>query len=154
MFLKFKCCLLDFQLLILKGPLQKMRSIKSLSSEEMRYIRQGGKLWRWKRSHHQWLLQFKWRWQKPWKLLQLLKHSDEIALSSGHHLVVRWAYKSIIYRFRRHYNSGISLFLIEKFKPQEIYFTVTEIYFTRAVQCKSETACSDWENWKVFGTWK
>ncbi|KAK1363794.1 kinesin-like protein KIN-4A [Heracleum sosnowskyi] len=68
---------------------KEMRSIESLSSEKMRYLRQGGKLWRWKRSHHQWLLQFKWRWQKPWKLLQLLKHSDEIALSSGHNVVVR-----------------------------------------------------------------
>ncbi|KVH98313.1 Kinesin, motor domain-containing protein [Cynara cardunculus var. scolymus] len=36
-----------------------------------------GKLWRWKRSHHQWLLQFKWKWQKPWRLSELIKHSDE-----------------------------------------------------------------------------
>nr|AFK40197.1 unknown [Lotus japonicus] len=36
-----------------------------------------GKLWRWKRSHHQWLLQFKWKWQKPWKLSELIRHSDE-----------------------------------------------------------------------------
>ncbi|XP_072969502.1 kinesin-like protein KIN-4A isoform X2 [Typha angustifolia] len=38
---------------------------------------QAGKLWRWKRSHHQWLLQFKWKWQKPWKLSELIRHSDE-----------------------------------------------------------------------------
>lgn len=38
---------------------------------------QSGKLWRWKRSHHQWLLQFKWKWQKPWKLSELIRHSDE-----------------------------------------------------------------------------
>ncbi|WOK92621.1 kinesin-like protein KIN-4A isoform X1 [Canna indica] len=38
---------------------------------------QGGKLWRWKRSHHQWLLQFKWKWQKPWKLSEWIRHSDE-----------------------------------------------------------------------------
>ncbi|GMP27922.1 hypothetical protein CsSME_00003699 [Camellia sinensis var. sinensis] len=38
---------------------------------------QAGKLWRWKRSHHQWLLQFKWKWQKPWKLSEWIKHSDE-----------------------------------------------------------------------------
>ncbi|KAG6473480.1 hypothetical protein ZIOFF_067396 [Zingiber officinale] len=37
----------------------------------------GGKLWRWKRSHHQWLLQFKWKWQKPWKLSQWIQHSDK-----------------------------------------------------------------------------
>ncbi|KAI3684685.1 hypothetical protein L6452_33910 [Arctium lappa] len=36
-----------------------------------------GKLWRWKRSHHQWLLQFKWKWQKPWRLSELIKHNDE-----------------------------------------------------------------------------
>ncbi|XP_057720743.1 kinesin-like protein KIN-4A isoform X1 [Arachis stenosperma] len=36
-----------------------------------------GKLWRWKRSHHQWLLQFKWKWQKPWRLSELIRHSDE-----------------------------------------------------------------------------
>ncbi|KAI8031310.1 Kinesin-like protein KIN-4A [Camellia lanceoleosa] len=38
---------------------------------------QAGKLRRWKRSHHQWLLQFKWKWQKPWKLSEWIKHSDE-----------------------------------------------------------------------------
>ncbi|XP_057422816.1 kinesin-like protein KIN-4A isoform X2 [Lotus japonicus] len=36
-----------------------------------------GKLWRWKRSHHQWLLQFKWKWQKPWRLSERIRHSDE-----------------------------------------------------------------------------
>lgn len=36
-----------------------------------------GKLWRWKRSHHQWLLQFKWKWQKPWRLSELIRHNDE-----------------------------------------------------------------------------
>ncbi|KAL5201450.1 hypothetical protein ABZP36_035804, partial [Zizania latifolia] len=38
---------------------------------------QSGKLWKWKRSHHQWLLQFKWKWQKPWKLSEMIRHSDE-----------------------------------------------------------------------------
>ncbi|XP_066397176.1 LOW QUALITY PROTEIN: kinesin-like protein KIN-4A [Miscanthus floridulus] len=38
---------------------------------------QSGKLWRWKRSHHQWLLQFKWKWQKPWKLSEMIRNSDE-----------------------------------------------------------------------------
>lgn len=77
------------QLLRSKGLVEQMRPIKSLSLEKMRCIRQGGKLWRWKRSHQQWLLQFKWRWQKPWKLLQWLKESEEISLSSGHSVVVR-----------------------------------------------------------------
>ena len=36
-----------------------------------------GKLWRWKRSHHQWLVQFKWKWQKPWRLSEWIRHSDE-----------------------------------------------------------------------------
>ncbi|PKU62954.1 kinesin-like protein KIN-4A [Dendrobium catenatum] len=38
---------------------------------------QVGKLWRWKRSHHRWLIQFKWKWQKPWRLSELIRHSDE-----------------------------------------------------------------------------
>eukprot|EP01018_Ginkgo_biloba_P022477 Gb_12250 [translate_table: standard] len=38
---------------------------------------QTGKLWRWKRSHQQWLLQFKWKWQKPWRLSEWIRHSDE-----------------------------------------------------------------------------
>ncbi|CAI9267078.1 unnamed protein product [Lactuca saligna] len=41
-----------------------------------------GKLWRWKRSHHQWLLQFKWKWQKPWRLSELIRHSDETMMRS------------------------------------------------------------------------
>ncbi|XVE70124.1 hypothetical protein DITRI_Ditri10aG0046300 [Diplodiscus trichospermus] len=36
-----------------------------------------GKLWRWKRSHHQWLVQFKWKWQKPWRLSEWIRQSDE-----------------------------------------------------------------------------
>lgn len=38
---------------------------------------QTGKLWRWKRSHQQWLLQFKWKWQKPWRLSEWIRHNDE-----------------------------------------------------------------------------
>lgn len=41
-----------------------------------------GKLWRWKRSHHQWIMQFKWKWQKPWRLSELIKHSDETIMRS------------------------------------------------------------------------
>ncbi|KAF2597432.1 hypothetical protein F2Q68_00011918 [Brassica cretica] len=38
---------------------------------------QSGRLWRWKRSHHQWIVQFKWKWQKPWRLSEWIRQSDE-----------------------------------------------------------------------------
>ena len=47
------------------------------SMKKLATVGHGGKLWRWKRSHHQWLLQFKWKWQKPWRLSEWIKHSDE-----------------------------------------------------------------------------
>ncbi|KAG9148122.1 hypothetical protein Leryth_003697 [Lithospermum erythrorhizon] len=56
---------------------RKMVSIMQLPAKKLAFVGQGGKLWRWKRSHHQWLLQFKWRWQKPWKLSEWIRHSDE-----------------------------------------------------------------------------
>ncbi|XP_076933873.1 kinesin-like protein KIN-4A [Bidens hawaiensis] len=31
---------------------------------------------RWRRSHDEWLIQFKWKWQKPWKLSHLIKTND------------------------------------------------------------------------------
>ncbi|CAL9042546.1 unnamed protein product [Musa banksii] len=56
----------------------KMVPIGHLSTgKKLAIIGQGGKLWRWKRSHHQWLLQFKWKWQKPWKLSEWIRHSDQ-----------------------------------------------------------------------------
>ncbi|KAL9682125.1 hypothetical protein QQ045_013918 [Rhodiola kirilowii] len=39
--------------------------------------RQAGKLRKYKRSHHQWLLQFKWQWQKPWRLSEMIVQSDK-----------------------------------------------------------------------------
>ncbi|KAK1316272.1 Kinesin-like protein FLA10 [Acorus calamus] len=45
--------------------------------KKLAMIGHAGKLWRWKRSHHQWLLQFKWKWQKPWRLSEWIRHSDE-----------------------------------------------------------------------------
>ena len=30
-----------------------------------------------KRRHEQWLLRFKWRWQKPWRLSEWIRHGDE-----------------------------------------------------------------------------
>ncbi|XP_022865936.1 kinesin-like protein KIN-4A isoform X1 [Olea europaea var. sylvestris] len=56
---------------------RKMVPIGQLSMKKLALVGHGGKLWRWKRSHHQWLLQFKWKWQKPWRLSELIRHSDE-----------------------------------------------------------------------------
>ncbi|XP_020234162.1 kinesin-like protein KIN-4A isoform X2 [Cajanus cajan] len=57
---------------------RRMVPIGHLSMKKLAIVGQAsGKLWRWKRSHHQWLLQFKWKWQKPWKISELIRHSDE-----------------------------------------------------------------------------
>ncbi|KAK7311085.1 hypothetical protein RJT34_08980 [Clitoria ternatea] len=57
---------------------RRMVPIGQLSMRKLAIVGQGsGKLWRWKRSHHQWLVQFKWKWQKPWRLSELIRHSDE-----------------------------------------------------------------------------
>ncbi|KAG9138577.1 hypothetical protein Leryth_012919 [Lithospermum erythrorhizon] len=56
---------------------KKMVSIGQFPTKKLVVVGQGGKLWRWKRSHHQWLLQFKSKWQKPWKLSEVIRHSDE-----------------------------------------------------------------------------
>ncbi|KAG4390977.1 hypothetical protein AAZX31_05G084700 [Glycine max] len=61
---------------------RKMIPIGELSTKRLAAIGQAGKLWKWKRSHHQWLLQFKWKWQKPWKLSEWIKHSDETIMRS------------------------------------------------------------------------
>ncbi|XP_010426568.1 PREDICTED: kinesin-like protein KIN-4B [Camelina sativa] len=55
--------------------LEETRKMKA-----MKKMGQSGKLWKWKRSHHQWLLQFKWKWQKPWKLSEWIKHNDETSM--------------------------------------------------------------------------
>ncbi|KAF9687542.1 hypothetical protein SADUNF_Sadunf02G0104300 [Salix dunnii] len=59
---------------------RKMVPLGQLSMKTLAVAGQGGKLWRWKRSHHQWLLQFKWKWQKPWRLSELIRHSDETVM--------------------------------------------------------------------------
>ncbi|KAL2318511.1 hypothetical protein Fmac_032387 [Flemingia macrophylla] len=57
---------------------RRMVPIGHLSMKKLAIAGQAsGKLWRWKRSHHQWLLQFKWKWQKPWRLSEWIRHSDE-----------------------------------------------------------------------------
>ncbi|XP_040996767.1 kinesin-like protein KIN-4A isoform X3 [Juglans microcarpa x Juglans regia] len=58
-------------------PTRKMVPIGQLSMKKLAVVGQAGKLWRWKRSHHQWLVQFKWKWQKPWRLSEWIRHSDE-----------------------------------------------------------------------------
>ncbi|XP_062155426.1 kinesin-like protein KIN-4A [Alnus glutinosa] len=62
---------------------RKMVPIGQLSMKKLAAVGgQAGKLWRWKRSHHQWLIQFKWKWQKPWRLSEWIKHSDETIIRS------------------------------------------------------------------------
>lgn len=61
---------------------RKMVPLGQLTMKKLTVAGQGGKLWRWKRSHHQWLLQFKWKWQKPWKLSEWIRHSDETIMRS------------------------------------------------------------------------
>lgn len=39
---------------------------------------QKGKVSRWRRGHDEWLIQFKWKWQKPWKLGELFGSTDQI----------------------------------------------------------------------------
>ncbi|XP_027329284.1 kinesin-like protein KIN-4A isoform X2 [Abrus precatorius] len=57
---------------------RRMIPIGQLPMKKLAIVGQAsGKLWRWKRSHHQWLVQFKWKWQKPWRLSELIRHSDE-----------------------------------------------------------------------------
>ncbi|XP_019415055.1 PREDICTED: kinesin-like protein KIN-4A isoform X3 [Lupinus angustifolius] len=61
----------------------RMVPIEQLSMKKLATIgRASGKLWRWKRSHHQWLVQFKWKWQKPWRLSELIRHSDETIMKA------------------------------------------------------------------------
>ncbi|GAB4852240.1 Kinesin-like protein KIN-4A [Ancistrocladus abbreviatus] len=61
---------------------RKMVPLGQLSMKKLAVAGQAGKLWRWKRSHHQWLLQFKWKWQKPWRLSEWIKHCDETVMKS------------------------------------------------------------------------
>ncbi|KAI5393204.1 kinesin-like protein KIN-4A [Lathyrus oleraceus] len=62
---------------------RRMVPIGQLSMKKLAIAGQAsGKLWRWKRSHHQWLLQFKWKWQKPWRLSERIRHSDETIMRS------------------------------------------------------------------------
>ncbi|XAR74013.1 Plus-end-directed kinesin ATPase [Bertholletia excelsa] len=59
---------------------QEMLLVEQLPVQKLVAGARDGKLWKWKRSHHQWLLRFKWKWQKPWKLSEWIRHSDETVL--------------------------------------------------------------------------
>ncbi|CAN7101866.1 unnamed protein product [Brassica rapa subsp. narinosa] len=62
---------------------KKMVPMGQVSMRKLSAIgQQSGKLWRWKRSHHQWIVQFKWKWQKPWRLSEWIRHSDETLLKA------------------------------------------------------------------------
>ncbi|KAK4770986.1 hypothetical protein SAY87_031518 [Trapa incisa] len=62
---------------------QKMIPMGQFSMNKMAAVGQAGKkLWRWKRSHHQWIMQFKWKWQKPWRLSEWIRHSDETIIKA------------------------------------------------------------------------
>ncbi|KAL6572361.1 Kinesin-like protein KIN-4A [Orobanche minor] len=62
---------------------RKMVPIGHLPMKKLAVVGHGGRLWRWKRSHQQWLLQFKWKWQKPWRLSELIRHSDEAIMRAA-----------------------------------------------------------------------
>ncbi|KAM1013144.1 hypothetical protein ACFX13_043911 [Malus domestica] len=68
---------------------RKMVPIGHLPAKKVAVIGKAGKLWRWKRSHHQWLVQFKWKWQKPWRLSEWIRHSDETIIRSKPRLQAR-----------------------------------------------------------------
>ncbi|XP_048436180.1 kinesin-like protein KIN-4A isoform X3 [Pyrus x bretschneideri] len=68
---------------------RKMVPIGHLPAKKVAVIGKSGKLWRWKRSHHQWLVQFKWKWQKPWRLSEWIRHSDETVIRSKPRLQAR-----------------------------------------------------------------
>ncbi|KAF8105696.1 hypothetical protein N665_0157s0260 [Sinapis alba] len=62
---------------------KKMVPMGQVSMRKLSAIgQQSGKLWRWKRSHHQWIVQFKWKWQKPWRLSEWIRHSDDTLLKA------------------------------------------------------------------------
>ncbi|KAF3561031.1 hypothetical protein DY000_02011095 [Brassica cretica] len=62
---------------------KKMVPMGQVSMRKLSAVgQQSGKLWRWKRSHHQWIVQFKWKWQKPWRLSEWIRHSDETLLKA------------------------------------------------------------------------
>ncbi|KAJ0253973.1 Kinesin-like protein KIN-4A [Hirschfeldia incana] len=62
---------------------KKMVPMGQVSMRKLSAIGQkSGKLWRWKRSHHQWIVQFKWKWQKPWRLSEWIRHSDDTLLKA------------------------------------------------------------------------
>ncbi|KAI3777124.1 hypothetical protein L1987_46918 [Smallanthus sonchifolius] len=72
---------------------QKMIPMAHMSMKKLPLGEQMGKISRWRRSHDEWLIQFKWKWQKPWKLSHLIKTSDQVRnrdeTLKGQHLSLR-----------------------------------------------------------------
>ncbi|KAM0003775.1 putative plus-end-directed kinesin ATPase [Helianthus debilis subsp. tardiflorus] len=62
---------------------QKMIPMAHLSMKKLPLGEQKGKISRWRRSHDEWLIQFKWKWQKPWKVANLIKTSDQVRNSDN-----------------------------------------------------------------------
>ncbi|CAA6661425.1 unnamed protein product [Spirodela intermedia] len=68
------------------NTLQKMQPGGQLSlGKKVAMVGRAGKLWRWRRSHHRWLLEFKWKWQKPWRFSELIRHSDQMITRARPH---------------------------------------------------------------------
>ncbi|XP_076923328.1 kinesin-like protein KIN-4A [Bidens hawaiensis] len=57
---------------------QKMIPIAHVPMKKLPLGEQVGKISRWRRSHDEWLIQFTWKWQKPWKLSHLIKTNDQV----------------------------------------------------------------------------
>ncbi|XP_071711200.1 kinesin-like protein KIN-4A [Rutidosis leptorrhynchoides] len=57
---------------------EKMIPIAHLPMKKLPLGEQKRKISRWRRGHDEWLIQFKWRWQKPWKLSHMIRTSDQI----------------------------------------------------------------------------
>ncbi|CAI9282887.1 unnamed protein product [Lactuca saligna] len=63
---------------VLYKQTEKMIPIAHTSMKKAPLEEQKGKVSRWRRGHDEWLIQFKWKWQKPWKLGELFGSTDQI----------------------------------------------------------------------------
>nr|GEW87304.1 kinesin-like protein KIN-4A [Tanacetum cinerariifolium] len=53
---------------------QKMVLMSQLSLKKLAMVgHSSGKLWRWKRGRHQWIMQFKWKRQEPWRRMNAIR---------------------------------------------------------------------------------
>ncbi|KAI3768324.1 hypothetical protein L2E82_18908 [Cichorium intybus] len=63
---------------VLYKQTEKMIPIAHTSMKKAPLGDQKGKVSRWRRGHDEWLIQFKWKWQKPWKLSEVFGSTDQI----------------------------------------------------------------------------